>query len=411
MKDEKKAPKLRFKGFTDDWEQCKLGDVCEEVSGNNGNVKGLPILTISAANGWMNQKDRFSQVIAGNELKKYTLLEKGHLAYNHGNSKLAKYGTVFVQNLYYQALVPRVYHSFKMKIENNPYYVEYYFATKKLDRELARLVTSGARMDGLLNINKKDFFKIKFEVPTSVEQSLISTILQKLDRTITLHEEKKHQLEQLKSALLQKMFANKSEYPAIRFEGFSAEWEQCKLGDVANFSKGTGYSKSDLKGTGSPIILYGRLYTKYETIIRNVDTFVVPKSGSVFSKGGEVIVPGSGETAEDISIASVVEPAGILLGGDLNIIYPNSDLDPAFLAITISNGKPHFDMARRAQGKSVVHLHNADLKHILLKTPNLSEQKQISKIFESLDQTITLHDQKLSFLKRLKQTLLQKMFI
>ncbi|MBT9082500.1 restriction endonuclease subunit S [Lactobacillus delbrueckii subsp. bulgaricus] len=411
MKDERKAPKLRFKGFTDDWEQCKLGDVCEEVSGNNGNVKGLPILTISAANGWMNQKDRFSQVIAGNELKKYTLLKKGHLAYNHGNSKQAKYGTVFVQNLYDQALVPRVYHSFKMKTENNPYYVEYYFATKKLDRELARLVTSGARMDGLLNINKKDFFKIKFEVPTPVEQSLIGTILQKLDQTITLHEEKKHQLERLKSALLQKMFADKSGYPDIRFEGFSDEWEQCKLGDVADFSKGTGYSKSDLKGTGSPIILYGRLYTKYETIIRNVDSFVVPKSGSVFSKGGEVIVPGSGETAEDISIASVVEPAGILLGGDLNIIYPNSDLDPTFLAITISNGKPHFDMARRAQGKSIVHLHNADLKHISLKTPNLSEQKRISKIFEVLDQTITLHDQKLNLLKLVKQSLLQNMFI
>ena len=182
------------------------------------------------------------------------------------------------------------------------------------------------------------------------------------------------------------------------------------MGDVANFSKGTGYSKSDLKGTGSPIILYGRLYTKYETIIRNIDTFVVPKSGSVFSKGGEVIVPGSGETAEDISIASVVEPAGILLGGDLNIIYPNSDLDPAFLAITISNGKPHFDMARRAQGKSVVHLHNADLKHILLKTPNLSEQKRISKIFESLDQTITLHEDKKRQLERIKSALLQKMF-
>ncbi|MGZ1150812.1 restriction endonuclease subunit S [Lactobacillus delbrueckii subsp. bulgaricus] len=187
-------------------------------------------------------------------------------------------------------------------------------------------------------------------------------------------------------------------------------WEQCKLGDVADFSKGTGYSKSDLKGTGSPIILYGRLYTKYETIIRNVDSFVVPKSGSVFSKGGEVIVPGSGETAEDISIASVVEPAGILLGGDLNIIYPNSDLDPTFLAITISNGKPHFDMARRAQGKSIVHLHNADLKHISLKTPNLSEQKRISKIFEVLDQTITLHEEKKRQLERLKSALLQKMF-
>ena len=182
------------------------------------------------------------------------------------------------------------------------------------------------------------------------------------------------------------------------------------MGDVATFSKGTGYSKSDLIETGSPIILYGRLYTKYETKIQNVDTFVVPKAGSVVSKGGEVIVPGSGETAQDISIASVVEPAGILLGGDLNIIYPNTDLDPTFLAITISNGRPHFDMARRAQGKSIVHLHNADLKQILLKTPNLSEQKQICRIFESLDCTITLHEEKKRQLERLKSALLQKMF-
>ena len=182
------------------------------------------------------------------------------------------------------------------------------------------------------------------------------------------------------------------------------------MGDVATFSKGTGYSKSDLIETGSPIILYGRLYTKYETKIQNVDTFVVPKAGSVVSKGGEVIVPGSGETAQDISIASVVEPAGILLGGDLNIIYPNTDLDPTFLAITISNGRPHFDMARRAQGKSIVHLHNADLKQILLKTPNLSEQIQICRIFESLDCTITLHEEKKCQLERLKSALLQKMF-
>lgn len=227
--------------------------MCEEVSGNNGNVKGLPILTISAANGWMNQKDRFSQVIAGNELKKYTLLEKGHLAYNHGNSKLAKYGTVFVQNLYDKALVPRVYHSFKMKVENNPYYVEYYFATKKLDRELARLVTSGARMDGLLNISKKDFFKIKFEVPTSVEQSLISTILQKLDRTITLHEEKQRKLEQLKKALLQKMFADETGYPVLRFKGFTEKLEQRKLGEITDVRDGT-HESPHYVNEGYPLI-------------------------------------------------------------------------------------------------------------------------------------------------------------
>lgn len=146
-----------------------------------------------------------------------------------------------------------------------------------------------------------------------------------------------------------------------------------------------------MKKSGTPIILYGRLYTKYETVIRNVDTFADAKDGSVYSQGGEVIVPGSGETAEDISVASVVEKSRVLLGGDLNIIHPNEGIDSAFLALSISNGEPHNDMARRAQGKSVVHLHNEDLAQIELCYPSLSEQKQISDYFLSLDHLITLH--------------------
>lgn len=152
--------------------------------------------------------------------------------------------------------------------------------------------------------------------------------------------------------------------PAVRVKGFTDSWKQCKLGEMVNFSKGTGYSKSDLKESGTPIILYGRLYTKYETIISDVDTFVDEKPNSVFSEGGEVIVPASGETAEDISVASVVDQSGVLLGGDLNIVKPPLNLDSRFLAISISNGKPHHDMANMAQGKSVVHLHNSDLAKI-----------------------------------------------
>lgn len=171
------------------------------------------------------------------------------------------------------------------------------------------------------------------------------------------------------------------------------------------FSKGTGYSKADLKDSGTPIILYGRLYTKYETVISNVDTFAVEKAGSVFSSGGEVIVPASGETAEDISIASVVEKPGIILGGDLNIISPPPDLDPAFLAISISNGKPHEDMAKMAQGKSVVHLHNTDLEKIDLLYPNYLEQIQIGGYFKSLDTLITLHQCKQLFFAKMVSSL------
>lgn len=198
--------------------------------------------------------------------------------------------------------------------------------------------------------------------------------------------------------------------PTIRFRGFTDDWEQRKLGELATFNKGAGYSKSDLKASGTQIILYGHLYTKYETVIKQVDTFVDSRPGSVYSEGGEVIVPASGETAEDIAIASVVEKPGILLGGDLNIIHPIRNLDSTFLAISISNGEPHKEMAKRAQGKSVVHLHNDDLSQIKFRYPSIEEQSKISKFFSNLDNLITLHQRKLDQLKTLKKYFLQNMF-
>ena len=198
--------------------------------------------------------------------------------------------------------------------------------------------------------------------------------------------------------------------PRIRFKGFNDDWEQCKLGDIATFSKGNGYSKSDLAPSGEPIILYGRLYTNYETTIRNVDTFVELKDKSVISQGGEVIVPASGETAEDISRASVVKNEGIIIGGDLNVIKVNHLLDPTFLALTISNGEQQKELSKRAQGKSVVHLHNSDLQEVNLTFPLLNEQKEISTLFEKMDNIITLHQRKLEHLKLKKKALLQKLF-
>ena len=198
--------------------------------------------------------------------------------------------------------------------------------------------------------------------------------------------------------------------PKLRFKGFTDDWEQRKLGDIATFSKGNGYSKSDLAPSGDPIILYGRLYTNYETTIRNVDTFVELKDKSVISQGDEVIVPASGETVEDISRASVVKDQGVIIGGDLNVIKVNHLLDPTFLALTISNGEQQKELSKRAQGKSVVHLHNSDLQEVNLTFPLLNEQKEISTLFEKMDSIITLHQRKLEKLKLNKSALLQKLF-
>ena len=198
--------------------------------------------------------------------------------------------------------------------------------------------------------------------------------------------------------------------PKLRFPGFTEDWEQRKLGEIATFSKGNGYSKSDLVSDGNPIILYGRLYTNYETTIKNIDTFAEIKDKSVISQGGEVIVPASGESAEDISRAAVVENQGIIIGGDLNVIKIQELIDPTFLALTISNGEQQKELSKRAQGKSVVHLHNSDLKGVDLIFPMIKEQKEISSFFEKLDDVITLHQRKLENLKLKKKALLQKLF-
>ena len=185
--------------------------------------------------------------------------------------------------------------------------------------------------------------------------------------------------------------AENANTPAIRFKGFTDPWEQRKLGELCMFSKGHGYSKADIRDTGTPLILYGRLYTQYESRIEDVDTFAVKQDGSLLSKGNEVIVPASGETAEDIAVASSVRRSGIILGGDLNVVTPGSELDPDYTALAITYSKAHDDLAKRAQGKSVVHVHGDDIADVEISYPSEREQKRISTVVLNLDSLITLH--------------------
>ena len=195
--------------------------------------------------------------------------------------------------------------------------------------------------------------------------------------------------------------------PEVRFQGFTGAWERKRLGDLCHFSKGFGYTKSDLKSSGNPIILYGRLYTRHETEILEVDSFAEAQTESVYSRGGEVIVPASGETTEDIAIASVVKQTGVIIGGDINILEPESALDSTFLAISISSGQSHSDIARMAQGKSVVHLHCSDLAKVILSYPSHSEQMKINSFFRHIDYLVTLNQRMCEQEERKKKALMQ----
>ena len=206
------------------------------------------------------------------------------------------------------------------------------------------------------------------------------------------------------------MSIKKEKIPIVRFRDFSEPWLKKLLSEVAEFSKGRGYSKKDLQSHGTPIILYGRLYTNYESAISNVETYANLEEKSVVSEGGEVIIPASGESANDISRASCVIDRGIILGGDLNIVRPHEYLNSLFIAITLSNGSQQRELSKRAQGKSVVHLHNSDLKAVKLFYPSYEEQSAISSLFLTLDDLLSGYKENLSNYQSLKTTMLSKMF-
>ncbi len=176
--------------------------------------------------------------------------------------------------------------------------------------------------------------------------------------------------------------------PNLRFPEFQGVWKEERLADIAKFYKGTGIPKDQLSDEGEPCILYGELYTKYksETIGKVISKTNIDNTKLVKSKTNDVIIPCSGETAEDIATARCVLNDNILLGGDLNIIRLHG-YDGTFMSYQL-NGKRKYDIARVAQGVSVVHLYGEHLKGVKTINPCLEEQKKIANLLSLLDERI-----------------------
>ena len=298
-----------------------------------------------------------------------------------------------VQNLGDSKLVAGL-HTIPCRVKKGdfaPGWLGYYMNSNLFHNQILSYIT-GIKVS---SISKGAISETLILVPPFDEQEKIVQSLNEVQLLMTAETKVVNKMKFVKNGCLSKMFPkNDATVPEMRLPGFTDTWEQRKLDDVAEFSKGSGYSKGDLIESGTPIVLYGRLYTNYETIISDVDTFVEAKDGSVYSKGGEVIVPASGETAEDIARAASVDKSGILLGGDLNVVMPNEDINSAFLAISISNGNSQRELARKAQGKSVVHIHNEEIRNLVVPFPTKTEQNKIENYFADLDYLITLHQRK-----------------
>ena len=198
--------------------------------------------------------------------------------------------------------------------------------------------------------------------------------------------------------------------PALRFPEFTEEWKEERLSKIAELSKGVGISKEQLSEDGEPCILYGELYTKYksEIIHKVISKTNIESSNLKRSKRNDVIIPCSGETAIDIAVARCVPFDNILLGGDLNIIRLHKD-DGAFMAYQL-NGKRKIDIAKLAQGVSVVHLYGENIKAIKTYNPCLQEQQKIVKLLSMLDERIEVQNKIIEKLETLIKGIRHKVF-
>ena len=176
--------------------------------------------------------------------------------------------------------------------------------------------------------------------------------------------------------------------PNLRFN-YNGKWKKYELNEIIVFFKGNGFSKNDISSEGKPIILYGELYTTYkDEIIHTIISKTNNTSNSDFlSKFNDIIIPSSGEDPIDIAVARVLLKDNIILGGDLNVLRPKVNLSSAFLSYEL-NGKRKLDIAKKAQGKSIVHLHNSDLKTIKVFLPNFEEQTKIANLLQAIDKKI-----------------------
>ena len=202
-KDGADVPEVRFKGFDKPWRTIFLKDIASEIIRTDKTSKA-PIMMITAANGFIDQSDRYSFNNAGQSLAKYIVLKKGELAYNHGASKLRPYGSCFALEVD-EARIPYVYHCFTIS-EHNPYFVSRVLNNKETEKQLRKLVTSGARMDGLLNISYEEYTTVSIQLPERDEQDRIAEYFENIENLIVLCQQELDKLQSVKKALLEKMF-------------------------------------------------------------------------------------------------------------------------------------------------------------------------------------------------------------
>ena len=397
----RKVPKLRFKEFSNEWEEKKLGEISEVIKQKADEINDFPILTISAGKGFINQEDRFSKIIAGKSLEKYTLLKKNEFSYNRGNSKQYKYGCIYKLNNYEIALVPNVYRSFKLNKENPEFYFQL-FQKKYLDNQLKKIISSSARMDGLLNISEKDFFDVKVPLTLLKEQEKIASFLTNVDKKISLTEEKLELFREYKKGVMQKIFSQELRFKDSNGNDYP-EWEEKTLGNYINFLTGYPFNskKFNEEKRGVPLIrirnlLDSNISTYYEGEYEN--KYIIKREDILIGMDG------------DFNVVKW-KNNGALLNQRIVKVFSKNNLELCNTFLYYILEKPIKNINLKTFSTTVKHLSVKDIEKIIVNLPILKEQEKIANFLSDIDNKIENIEKELEGLKEFKKGLLQQMFV
>ena len=409
MQDNEKKPALRFKGFTDPWEQRKLGDAFERVVRKNTNNESRLPLTISAQDGLVDQITYFNNRVASRDVSNYYLVYNGEFAYNKSTSDGYPFGAVKRLDWYEKGVLSTLYIVFALKHpeKDDSDFMTVFYDTDRWHRGVAERAAEGARNHGLLNISADDFFDIDTTMPEDkAEQEKIGRLLKKLDTLITLHQRKYEKLVNIKKSMLDKMFPkNGASVPEIRFKGFTDPWEQRKVGTlIEDYTEKTVTQNQYPVLTSSQqqgIVLQEDYFADRQvTTDNNVGYYVLPKGYFTYRSRSDTDV-------------FVFNRNNIVDKGIISYYYPvfaPKSCDSNFLLRRLNHGiKKQLSMAAEGTGQKV--LAHAKFKNMVVDVPSQSEQEKIGTILEELDTLITLHQRKLEKLQNIKKSCLEKMFV
>lgn len=395
-------PKIRFPQYADDWRPASLSSIATEINRKATIGSIAPVMMITAANGFIEQSQRYSTDNAGSSLVNYTLLRKGELAYNHGYSSLRHYGSCFDLKED-EARIPFVYHAFKVNV-GNPEFWGHYLNCGIFDKQLRTMVASTARMDGLLNISFGTYTSLNIRIPTEDEQDKIAEYFNKYN---TLIENAQLQIEKLKSLKichLNRLFPiGGGKTPPMRLEGFTEEWKEAELGDCFDERQERSSEGELLSVTiGNGIMRFSEL-NRHDNSSADKSNYKVVCKGDIVYNSMRMWQGASGFSEYN----GIVSPA-------YTVLIPREGINSKFFACLFKNPEMINKFRINSQGMTsdTWNLKYPAFSKIKIRFPkDPEEQLKIAEYFENLNEAIRLHEEELERLKSLKESCLQGMFV